>query len=407
MEERANIAHILRRTTFGPLPGAVESRLGQDADRVVGTVLAAPPVTPGLPRFDEESDDDTAGPLAIWLQAMRHPAAGVHEKLVWFWHAHLTSSHEKVDSWQLMWDQHLLLRRHALGNFRTLLDAVTVDPAMLRYLDGDGSDAKAPNENYGRELMELFALGHGNYSQAEVRAAATALAGWSVGENLEVRFDRQSAAVLPGMMFGRLVSGARDVVDAVCDHPACARFVAAALHRFFLGTDPSPERLDDLAAVFRTANLEIAPLVSAILHDDSFPAARETRPRYPIEWVVAALSACGIDDAATAYDTLTALGQVPFAPPSVAGWPTGPQWLAPSCAVARSALAVRAPALPEIAGAADPVAAAFARAGLYRPSATTTSAARELHVRLRDREPLQRSAVLLALILASPEFALA
>ncbi|MQY27994.1 DUF1800 domain-containing protein [Nocardia aurantia] len=407
MEERGTIAHILRRTTFGPFPGDVESRVGQDVEGVVGAVLAAPAVTPGLPRFDEESEDDGAGPLAEWMRAMRHPGAGVHEKMVWFWHAHLTSSHEKVDSWQLMWDQHLLLRRHALGNFRTLLDAVTVDAAMLRYLDGDGSEATAPNENYGRELMELFALGRGNYTQAEVRAAATALAGWSVGENLEVRFDRQAAAVLPGIMFGRLVSGARDVIDAICEHPACARFVAGALHRFFLGTDPSPQRLDELALVFRGANLEIAPLVSAILRDDSFPAARGTRPRYPIEWVVAALAACGIDDAATAYDTLVALGQVPFAPPSVAGWPAGPQWLAPSRALARSALAVRAPALPEIAGAADPVAAAFARAGLYQPSETTVSAARELHARLRDRDPLRRSAVVLALILASPEFALA
>ncbi|MCX4094171.1 DUF1800 domain-containing protein [Nocardia sp. alder85J] len=404
-EERAVIAQILRRTTFGPRPGGVEPMLGLGAEGVVTAVLAAPPVSPGVPRFDEESDDDAAGPLAVWLQAMRHPAAGVHEKLVWFWHAHLTSSHEKVDSWSLMWDQHLLLRRHALGNFRELLDAVTVDAAMLRYLDGDGSDTAAPNENYGRELMELFALGRGAYTQADVRAAATALAGWSVGEDLRVRFDRGSAPDRPVTLLGRPVSGARDVVDAICDHPACARFVAGSLYRFFVGAEPAPERLDALAQVFRAANLEISVLVSAILHDDSFPAG--ARPRYPIEWVVAALSACGIDDAATAYDALTALGQVPFAPPSVAGWPAGTQWLAPSCAVARSALAVQAPALPEIAGAADPVAAAFARAGLYQVSATTADAARELHDQLRGREPLQRSAVLLGAVLAAPEFALA
>src|ERR1700687_2170069 len=137
--------------------------------------------------------------------------------MVWFWHGHLTSSEDKVGDWKRVYDQHLLLRRHALGNFRELLQAITVDPAMLVYLDGDGSTADAPNENYGRELMELFALGRGNYSQADVRAAAGALSGWSVDDRGRPSFDPAAGPPRPVALLGHRVNDAASVVDAICD----------------------------------------------------------------------------------------------------------------------------------------------------------------------------------------------
>src|ERR1700694_4548305 len=158
-DDRATIAHVLRRTTFGPFPGMTEDLARRGVGAPGGQGVAAAPLEPAAPVFDEDADNIVNGPAWQWLQLMANPTAGVHEKMVWFWHGHLTSSHDKVATWDLMWRQHLLLRRHALGNFRELLRAVTVDGAMLQYLDGDGSTAQSPNENYGGELMELVAFG--------------------------------------------------------------------------------------------------------------------------------------------------------------------------------------------------------------------------------------------------------
>jgi len=407
-DDRATIAHVLRRTTFGPFPGMTEDLARRGVAATVDKVLAAAPLEPAAPVFDEDADNIVNGPAWQWLQLMANPTAGVHEKMVWFWHGHLTSSHDKVATWDLMWRQHLLLRRHALGNFRELLRAVTVDGAMLQYLDGDGSTAQSPNENYGRELMELFALGLGNYTQHDVRAAATALSGWTVDDGgATPRFDRDSGNGRPVTLLGRQVVDARDVVDAVCDHPACARFIAATIYRYLVGIDPSPDRVGELADVFARANLEILPLVETIVRHPDFLAATFTRPRYPVEWVTAALAVCGMDDPGLAYDTMTSLGQSPFYPPNVAGWPPGIRWVSPSSAVARAALAVGAPAIPEIAAAADPVTAAFKRAAIYHPSVTSLAAARGLADGLGRHHPETRAAAVVALVLSTPEFALA
>lgn len=402
------IAHVLRRTTFGPFPGTPESLAERGVDATIDAVLAADALEPGRPVLDDGVEDGAGGPIAQWLGLMANPAAGVHEKLVWFWHGHLTSSFDKVDTWDMMWRQHLLLRRHALGNFRELLHAITIDSAMLEYLDGATSTVDAPNENYARELMELFTIGRGNYSQRDVRAAATALAGWTVDyPSGTVSFDPDSGNTRPVALFGSTVVNASDVVDAICEHPACARFVAAKLHRFFVGEDPVPERLGVLAHIFTTNSLEIRPLVEAIVRDPTFLAKTFNRPRFPVEWVTAALGVCGLDDPVTAYDSVAALGQLPFYPPNVAGWPPGAGWVSPSHAVARAALAVRAPALPDIASAADPVIAAFERAAIYSPSPSTVAAARTLADTLRPDDPDTRAAAILALVLSSPEFALA
>lgn len=404
MDEFAAIAHVLRRTTFGPFPGEVERWGGRAA--VLDGVLNTPALEVGTPVFDDGGEVNAGGPVEVWLRAMRDPRAGVHEKLVWFWHGHFTSSHDKADSWELMWRQHRVLRRHALGNFRELARALTVDGAMLQWLDGDGSVVTAPNENQARELMELFTVGRGNYGQGDVRAAAVALSGWSVDTDGAVSFERESGNSRRVSLLGREVVGARDVVDVLCDRVECARLVAGKLHYFFVGEVASEQRLGELATIFQSSGLEIRPLVEAILRHESFAAAVHTRPRYPVEWVTAAHAVCGIDDPALAFETMTGLGQSPFYPPNVAGWPPGTRWLAPGTAVARAAAVVEAPVLGEIAGAADPVAVAFARAGIHAPTAATATAARDLVFALR-RDPQQAASALLALVLTAPEFVLA
>ena len=179
-ETRARIAHLLRRTGFGPHPGQVDALVGGGVKGALDAVLAAAPLRPDPPQLGTK--DDYAQLLRWWLEVMARPEAGLHEKLVWFWHGHLTSSIAKASPLEMA-RQHQLLRTHALGNFRALLQEITVDAAMLGWLDGDGSVAEAPNENYAREMMELFALGHdAGYTEADVRAGAIALSGWHVDE---------------------------------------------------------------------------------------------------------------------------------------------------------------------------------------------------------------------------------
>ena len=135
---------------------------------------------------------------------MSDPAVGLAEKMTWFWHAHLCTSIDKVGSWFMMWNQHMLLRTNALGNFRTLLQQLTIDPAMLVYLDGDPSVVTAPNENYSREVMELFAMGPGNYTETDVRNGAKALAGWDVNwETGLATFYPQYALTTPVTFLGQ------------------------------------------------------------------------------------------------------------------------------------------------------------------------------------------------------------
>jgi uncharacterized protein (DUF1800 family) len=409
-DERAAIAQVLRRTTFGPFPGQCEHLSVRGVSGAIDAVLSAAPLTPASPVFSAEldqQDDYPDGPARRWLQLMSNPGAGIHEKMVWFWHGHLTSSHDKVDSWALMWRQHLLLREHALGNFRALMHAVTVDGAMLQYLDGADSTADQPNENYGRELMELFTLGRGHYDQADVRAAATALAGWRVDDNTKVLFTREVGGSMPNILLGRNVRDAADVVDAVCDHPACAPFITSKLYRFLIGTDPAASRLNELAELFASSGLQIRPLVEAIVRDPVMFNGTQSRPRYPVEWVVAALGVFGIDDSGRARDALTTLGQTPFLPPNVAGWPPGPQWVSPGRAIAKAALTVQAPAVRTVAEATDPVAAAFERAAIYTPSATSAAAVRRFHDAVGDRTPDRTAASLLGLVVSTPEFGLA
>lgn len=400
------MAHVLRRTTFGPFPGMTEAFAGREIGGVIDAVVGAAALVPETPVFDGDYGDRADGPVARWLTLMRDPKAGLHEKMVWFWHGHFATSYSKVDTWDLMWQQHLVLRRYALGNFREFAHAMVIDGAMLQWLDGAGSVAEAPNENHARELMELFTVGRGIYSQEDVKQAAVAMSGWDVSEDGVVQFSKDDGNQRAVQYLGKPVTTAHDVVDVVCDRPECARFIAAKLHRYLVGDKPSEERLTELAGVFTAAKLEIKPLVEAILRHPSFEASVHARPRYPVEWVTAAMGVVGVDDPIAAFYAMTDLGQSPFYPPNVAGWPPGGGWLDAGAALARAGLVVHAPAIPELAAATDPVAAAFKRAGIYAPTAATETAARDLAFALRH-EPSVAATAVLTLILTAPEFTLA
>lgn len=401
-DDNALRAHVLRRLTFGPRPGQVDDLADVAPADLIAQLLAADPFEPDPPSLG--SDDDYSRLPQWWLDVMRDERAGVHERMVWFWHGHLTSGLEKASP-SLMYRQHQLLRDHALGNFRDLVMAITIDAAMLYWLDGVGSSASAPNENYSRELMELFTLGRdGGYSEADVRAGATALAGWWVDgdHDDEVNYDEGSAATEPTDFLGRSVMYADDVVNAVCDHPSCAPFIATKLHTFIVGEPPSDDRRVELAAIFADGGLEIRPLLEAIVGHPSFLETRLNRPRSAVEWLIATSL---LFDVEIDWWPLDGLGQVPFNPPNVAGWPGSGRWLSTGVEFGKAQVAYDNAWDTATLDSGDPLSDLLSRAGLYEISDTTRQVLEEAASSIESRR--ERSTMLHALITLSPEFSLA
>jgi uncharacterized protein (DUF1800 family) len=395
------IAHILRRTTFGPFPGQVEGYAGRSVDEVITSLLAAgeQPITPpDVSPANQRRFDDL---IHWWPRTMRTDQAGLHEKMTFFWHALIPSSIEKCEL-STVFEQHLLLRRHALGNVRTLLHEITLDRAMLQYLDALGSFSSMPNENYARELMELFALGRDNgYTETDVRNGARALAGYSLDwdNGMTLQFNPVSALGAPVPFLGTSVMNASDVVDAVIDHPNCAPYVASRVHAFFCGGAPSPERQAELGTILLEANMEIRPVVESVLRHPSFMDSARNRARTPVEWVCATARILNVD-----IDSwpLAEMGMRPLSPPNVAGWPPELDWFSAGAAfawVTTSYDRLWASGVPDGPDLVDRVAV---RAGIYDLSDTTRAAVQGTLDTLAN--PEERVAMAHALMVTSPEF---
>ncbi len=423
----ADVAHVLRRTTFGPFPGQTERALTRhgSARGVIEAQLAAPPLPfrpyvndPALPRggaveidgIDGEDLRYYMGFRDWWVQRMRSDDAALHEKMMWFWHSHFTTSATKVDTTNLCWRQIRTLHQHALGNFAELTKAMSVDGAMLRYLDGSGSVASAPNENYARELMELFTLGFDKFRQADVVAAAKVLSGWFVYPDQRVEFQPEHANTTPVTVLGRTgVNSIDDLIAAILAQDTCATFVVGRLWRFLIGGDVDPAAVGRFAAAFRSSGYEIAPLVAAMLHSDEFMAHRQSRARTPIEWHAATVRGVGLP--LTDATGLQQLGQTPYMPPSVAGWPGDATWLSPTQLLAKSRFisGIEFPAADELGRATDIVAAIVDRFALHGISDASRSSLRDLDQRLRHTtvDDRGRAKRVMALALLTPEFSLA
>ena len=431
-------AHILRRLTFGPFPGAARRAIADHptADAVVESMLAAPPI-PFDPYIDldgrrEAIDIDLPGavdstdPAAEvqrirrinsyrpwWVARMQSDEAAVHERMMWFWHTHFTTSFLKVDDTRLCWRQLRTLHRHALGNFGDLAKALVTDGAMLVYLDGSGSVAPSPNENFGRELMELFMLGIDHYTQADVVSAAYSLSGWKVANPTKViEFDPLNGPTKPVELLGRTKRFDHEqVIDLLLSHEACAPFIVTKLWRYFIGGEPDAQLIGRWASGFRRSGYEIAPLLAAMLHSPAFMASTRRRAHSPIEWYCAAVR--NADEVGrNCHADLAGLGQSPYLPPSVAGWPGDEAWLASSHLDSRVRL-LSGFALPHgavIGESADAVAAVIERCSLFGIGAADRSALTELDRSLRGDPgvaPATRGALLLSAAMMTPDGLLA
>jgi uncharacterized protein (DUF1800 family) len=268
-----------------------------------------------------------------WLERMAKGPRPLQEKMVLFWHGHFATSMVKVRDAYLMWRQNDLFRRLGLGAWLDLLEAVSKDPAMLIWLDQAQSRKEHPNENYARELMELFTLGEGHYTERDVTEAARALTGLSldrVRQEFAYRASQHDGGekVVLGRS-GRL--GLKEVLEQILAQPQADRFIAGKLWTFFAGANPAPELVEPLAAEFRAAGREFRPFLRTMFCCQEFYADTVVRAQIksPVQFLVMAVRQLERDlpPPAAAANALRLLGQDLFAPPNVKGWDGGAAWI--------------------------------------------------------------------------------
>jgi uncharacterized protein (DUF1800 family) len=438
MATRAQLAHLLRRATFGPRSEEVDAaeRIGFDATLAglltpTGTDAGAAG-TP-MPHFDADPladlpkgadratrqraqqvlRDQVETIIVWWLDRMVAADRQFAEKLVFFWHGHWATSVEKVRSALAMMGQQQTFRDLGAGDFGPFLKAMLRDPALIFWLDGQQNVRKAPNENLARESMELFTLGvGGGYTEADVRAAARALTGWQVrrGDRAATfnpaRHDPGDKTIL-GQTGPYDTDGYADLLLAAPAHPG---FLAGRLWYRLASGEPVPvDTLARLVVAYRPGR-NVTELVRAMFTDPAFPDTAGQLVKQPVEWAVGAMRQLGIRPSSLPVDArkqllrdLAALGQTLFTPPSVGGWPAGAAWLSTSATEyrLRAAIFLAQHASPAMSDALAAVPAATRPDVLARLLVVDGFTDRTRAVLAgADKDPRN----LLALGLASPEY---
>jgi uncharacterized protein (DUF1800 family) len=340
-------AHLARRAGFGGSPADVERLAATTMNGAVDsfihfadTAALSPPALepPQFPRAAIQSRRRNLIALQTWwLERMIASPAALQEKMTLFWHGHFTSAiNEKGVTAQMMLAQNQLFRQHALGDVRALTLAVSQDPAMLRYLDNNVNVKAHPNENYARELMELFTLGLGNYSEHDIRESARAFTGWTyrlerdTGYGTFVTNPKQHDDGVKTFLGRTGDFDGSDVVRIIFEQPAAPRFLARKLLAFFVYEDPEPELVDQLAALIVRKGFVLQTVMSTLLRSEVFYSDRAYRAlvKSPVQFVVGTHQLFGIAQVAPVeLATLRTMGQVLFSPPNVKGWDGGAAWI--------------------------------------------------------------------------------
>lgn len=359
--DEAAAAHLLRRTSFGGTPTQAERLASMSVEQAVASLVDYEQIRyePAPPQIDDVlfqpvdrqqlrglSEDERrklqlerqqAERRAIeeirlwWVERMVESPRPFEEVMTLFWHGHFTSGYREVRRPLLMLEQNEFLRRHAQANFSDLVHGISRDRAMLVYLDGVRNNKKKPNENYGRELMELFTLGVGNYTENDVKAAARAFTGWG--------FDREGFRFSPRnhdygvkKFLGRTGRfNGDDIVDIIIQQPACAQYLARKLLEKFVRPDPSRKLVAALSGVIRRNKFELKPTMKTLLASQAFyhPSARGSLVKSPVELVVGTARTLGvrINDLRAAERAMALMGQELLQPPNVKGWDGGKAWI--------------------------------------------------------------------------------
>jgi uncharacterized protein (DUF1800 family) len=333
LDDGSKVAHLLRRAGFG---GSAEEQAEYRALGLAGAVDRL---------VDYESwPDDVDQKLALfyydrsklydvqrqWVVRMLWGRRPLQEKMVLFWHGLLTSANSKVGRPDLMQAQNDFFRAHALDDYGTMLKGISRDPAMMLFLDTHNSRRARPNENYARELLELFSTGIGPYTERDVQEAARAFTGWTVPKEGPAVFNPSQFDPGQKRFLGLTVRTPDEVVDAIVAHPATARFVSSKLFAFFVHPEPDDREIEPLARVFGQTGGSVRAVVRAILTSEAFYSRRAYRARLksPAEYAIGVLRQLGVPtDGSGVVGRMIRMGQNLYNPPNVAGWPGGRSWL--------------------------------------------------------------------------------
>ena len=350
MGDQAQIEHLLRRTEYVALPTRVTQLMsltsGTSAlDAAVDDILnvTTPVALPGSIFASPNNWEQYVAASQWWFDQMAFDSPRpIQEKMTFFWHGHFTSEAQKVESMQMMMSQNKLYRDNAFGNFRALAQAMAIEPAMLRYLDNVDNTKTSPNQNFGRELLELFLLGVGNYAESDVESAARAWTGHTINGSGNYFFDSSKHDTGSKTLFGLAGNwNGPDIIDMVFANKAqiVSRYIVGKLWNFFATpVGPQPAALNTIAANF-AVDWEIKPMMRAILLLPEFywPSTTQGLVRSPVDWIVACMALTGYRaDALNPQWFTESMGQVPFNPPNVAGWHANGTWINTSSMGARA-----------------------------------------------------------------------
>ncbi len=357
----ASVSHLHSRAGFAASWAVLRRDLRDGPSASIERLLDGEPnAGDGSPAPDFESfldamaaklapSADLTGLQAIWLYRMIFTPHPLRERMTMFWHNHFATSIAKVQISALMQRQNNLFRRQALGDFRALLKAAGKDPAMLIWLDSTINRKAKPNENYAREVMELFSLGRGHYSEKDIQEAARAFTGWFVIRDEFQLVPRQHDDDVKHVLGKSGNWTGDDIPEILLEQPACADWICKKLFRHFVSDSHAPtERLlAPLSKAFRESNYRIEVPVALILRSRLFfdASMRRRKVKSPVEFAVGTIRALEIlkptVESGAVAEACAAMGQSLYAPPSVAGWEGGPAWINSTTMLARANLALR------------------------------------------------------------------
>lgn len=338
---RSQVAHLLRRAGFGTtqaeldsyaqlgFAGTLERLLNPEAvddsatDAQIGAV--------GLDRSDPETRKKIEDAKFWWLNRMLLTQRPLVEKMTLFWHNHFATANSKVGNAWLMLDQIQLFRDNGLGSFEALLQKVTRDPATLIWLDNRQNRKGANNENFAREVQELFTVGIGNYTETDIKEAARAFTGHTLDKSLQYVFNKNQHDAGNKTFYGQTGPfDADDILAILVRHPATARFLTTKLFRFFVYDNPDPSTIDRLAATYVSSNFDIRSVLRDMFSGPEFlsPQAFHAQIKSPVDLVTGTIKGLGVANVGPdATQTLRRMGQDLLNPPDVSGWKGGADWI--------------------------------------------------------------------------------
>jgi uncharacterized protein (DUF1800 family) len=362
--DRTKAAHLINRAGFGARPDEIErmTRLGPDAaldelmsyDRVPESFPAPDftslrsmwesvaalyrTATPDRQRFEARvlalrADNQKLQEIREWwLSRMIQTRRPLQEKMTLFWHGFLVSGRPDARLAENLYTQNELFRTRGMGSFKDLILAISRDPAMLEYLDNESNRKGRPNENYARELLELFTIGIGNYTEQDVKEAARAFTGWTRRNGYEFFFNANQHDDGQKTFLGRTGNlDGTDIINIVFDQTATSRHLPRRLFEYFTYLRPEDDIIDGLASDFRNNNFAVAPVVRTILSSRAFYSGKAMRSQIksPIQLVVGTARLLELDAGQMMLMTRAAdlMGQALFFPPHVGGWPRGEGWI--------------------------------------------------------------------------------